>query len=153
IDDGSTDGTGQLLSGISDITVLSHEKNAGYGAALRTGLHYTDQEWIAIVDADGTYPTQELHRFVHTAQEGFDMVVGSRQGEGISSAPFRKLARAILRRLVYLLTEVHVPDLNSGMRVFRRSLYLQFENLLPEGFSFTSTITVASLYRRFPVKY
>jgi len=81
------------------------------------------------------------------------MVVGSRAGQGVTSGPFRRMARWILRKMVHGLTGTMVPDLNSGMRIFRRSLYLEFRHLLPMGFSFTTTLTVASLYSGHKVRY
>ncbi len=86
------------------------------------------------------------------------MAVGSREGAGITRNPLRRLARWILAQDGDGVTGVMVPDLNSGMRVFRKSLYTEFRHLLPLGFSFTTTLTVASLYagrrvRYVPVRY
>jgi glycosyltransferase involved in cell wall biosynthesis len=152
INDGSSDGTATVLSGLQGITVITHEVNRGYGAALRTGLDYCSQEWIFITDADGTYPLADLPTLL-AGVESADMVVGNRQGRGISSSPAHRLARWILRKMVHGLTSVMVPDLNSGMRVFRKSLYQEFRHLLPMGFSFTTTLTVASLYSGRRVHY
>ena len=152
INDGSSDGTAGVLSRLPGITVITHEVNRGYGAALRTGLDYCSQDWIFITDADGTYPLGDLPTLLAGA-EGVDMVVGNRQGKGISRSPPHQLARWILRKMVHGLTGVMVPDLNSGMRVFRRSLYQEFRHLLPMGFSFTTTLTVASLYSGRRVHY
>lgn len=153
VNDGSSDSSGQILAGLRGITVLTHRVNRGYGAALRTGLDYCRQEWVFITDADGTYPLEDLVHLLQRAEGGVDMVVGNRGGAGISSSPFRRLARWVLRKMVHGLTGVMVPDLNSGMRVFRKSLYTEFRHLLPMGFSFTTTITVASLYSGRTVEY
>jgi glycosyltransferase involved in cell wall biosynthesis len=153
VNDGSSDDTGKILSGLHGITVLTHVVNRGYGAALRTGLDYCSQEWIFITDADGTYPLEDLPVLLERAEGNVDMVVGSREGAGISRSPFRRAARWILRKMVHGLTGMFVPDLNSGMRVFRRSLYSEFRHLLPLGFSFTTTLTVASLYSGHRVEY
>lgn len=152
INDGSSDGTAAVLARLQGITVITHEVNRGYGAALRTGLDYCSQEWIFITDADGTYPLGDLPNLLAGA-ENADMVVGNREGQGISSSPAHRLARWILRKMVHGLTSVMVPDLNSGMRVFRKSLYQEFRHLLPMGFSFTTTLTVASLYSGRRVHY
>lgn len=152
INDGSSDGTAAVLSRLQGITVITHDANRGYGAALRTGLDYCSQEWIFITDADGTYPLADLPNLLASAED-VDMVVGNRQGRGISSSPPHQLARWILRKMVHGLTGVMVPDLNSGMRVFRKSLYQEFRHLLPMGFSFTTTLTVASLYSGRHVRY
>ena len=153
IDDGSSDRSGEILAGLEGITVLAHEVNRGYGAALRTGLDYCNQDWVFITDADGTYPLEDLVHLLTCAESGFDMAVGSREGAGITRNPLRRLARWILREMVIGVTGVMVPDLNSGMRVFRKSLYTEFRHLLPIGFSFTTTLTVASLYAGRKVRY
>jgi len=80
-------------------------------------------------------------------------VVGARYGKGISVNPFKRAARWILRKMVHVLTGVMVPDLNSGMRVFKKKLYEEFKHLLPMGFSFTTTLTVASLYSGYQTKF
>ena len=153
INDGSSDGTGEILAKLHGITVLSHDVNRGYGAALRTGFDYCSHEWIFITDADGTYPLEDLPKLLECAETGVDMVVGSRNGNGIRSRLPHQLARWILRKMVHGLTGVMVPDLNSGMRVFRKALFTEFRHLLPMGFSFTTTLTVASLYSGRRVRY
>jgi glycosyltransferase involved in cell wall biosynthesis len=153
VNDGSSDPTAEILAGLKGIMVLTHDGNRGYGAALRTGLDYCTREWVFITDADGTYPLEDLVQLLQCAESGFDMVVGNREGAGISRSPFRRLVRWILRKMVHGLTGVMVPDLNSGMRVFRKSLYSEFRHLLPVGFSFTTTLTVASLYSGRRVRY
>ena len=153
INDGSSDTTAEILAELNGVTVLTHEVNRGYGAALRTGLDYCTQEWVFITDADGTYPLEDLVHLLACAEGGVDMVVGNREGVGISKSPLHRIARWVLRKMVHGLTGVMVPDLNSGMRVFRRSLYAEFRHLLPMGFSFTTTLTVASLYSGRKVRY
>ena len=97
VNDGSTDDSGRILAGIRGITVLTHRVNRGYGAALRTGLDYSTQDWVFITDADGTYPLEDLTELLTRAEEGVDMVVGARGGAGISGSPFRRVARWMLR--------------------------------------------------------
>jgi len=79
VNDGSSDATATVLSRLHGITVITHDVNRGYGAALRTGLDYCSQEWVFITDADGTYPLADLPNLLANA-EGADMVVGNRQG-------------------------------------------------------------------------
>lgn len=154
VDDGSRDGTAEILARRPDIQVITHAVNRGYGAALRTGLDSVGSDWIFITDADGTYPVGDLPRLLEaTEQAGTAMVVGAREGPGISQRPMHRMARWILKKMVHALTGVMVPDLNSGMRVFRRDVYEAFRHLLPFGFSFTSTITVSCLYSNFGVRY
>jgi glycosyltransferase involved in cell wall biosynthesis len=153
VNDGSTDRTADVLNSLTGVTVLTHEANRGYGAALQTGLEHCTHDWIFIVDADGTYSVDDLPRLIAETGPRVEMVVAARAGEGITYAPFRRLARWILRSMVRALSGVTVPDLNSGMRVFRRGLYEEFRHLLPLGFSFTTTLTVASLYSGYHVRY
>lgn len=153
VNDGSSDRTPEILKNYPQVQVIHHPRNRGYGAALHTGIGQSTAEWIALVDSDGTYPLEELKRLLAETADNYDMVVGARQGIGITINPAKRLARWILRRIVWMLTGVMVKDLNSGMRVFRRELFTQFQNILPLGFSFTSTITVASLYSGYHVCY
>lgn len=153
VNDGSSDRTAEILAGIAGVTVLTHDVNRGYGAGLRTGLDYCRQEYVFITDADGTYDLSDLGKLLAALDPGVDMVIGAREGPGISGNPLKRLARWILRKMVHGLTGVMVPDLNSGLRVFRRSLYCEFRHLLPMGFSFTTTITVSSLYSGYHIRF
>ncbi len=153
VNDGSSDRTGDVLNQIGGITLLTHQINRGYGAALKTGLSHVSTRWVFICDADATYPIEDLPNLLSEAEKGFDMVIGARRGIGISERPFHRMARWTLRKMTHILTGTMVPDLNSGMRVFRRKLFLEFRNLLPMGFSFTTTITMASLYSGYQLKY
>lgn len=156
VNDASTDKTADILSEFSnrsEITLHTHSINRGYGGALRTGLDRCQLPWVFIVDADATYPIDDLPKLLSELENGSDMVVGARKGLGITASPFHRIARWILRKMTHILTGTMVPDLNSGMRVFRRSLYVEFKNLLPLGFSFTTTITMASLYSNYRISY
>lgn len=155
VNDGSVDNTKNILSTLPFVDTVTHPFNRGYGAALRSGLDRAKGSWIAIVDCDGTYPLNDLAEMAKMAQSEPDlhMVVGARKISFRVRFPLHNLARWILRRMVKALTGVMVPDLNSGMRVFRRSLYREFKHLLPYGFSFTTTITVAALFSGYFVKY
>ncbi len=153
VNDGSADKSKDILDALHGIKVIHHVVNRGYGAALKTGLNSVKTNWVFICDADATYPIEDLPKLLAEAELGFDMVVGARHGIGIAVNPFHRIARWILRKMTHILTGTMVPDLNSGMRVFRRRLYLEFKNLLPMGFSFTTTITMASLYSGYRIKY
>jgi glycosyltransferase involved in cell wall biosynthesis len=152
VNDGSSDRTSEILDSLSNIYVVTHQVNRGYGAALKSGIGSSDAEWIFITDADSTYDLKDLVRLLEVS-DGHDLVIGAREGLGISLNPMRRLARKVLRTLVYGLTGVMVPDLNSGLRIFRRSLYDDVKELLPQGFSFTTTITVAALHQGRPHKF
>lgn len=143
VDDGSRDGTGEVAAA-AGARVVRHPANGGYGRSLKSGLAAARYELIAITDADGTYPLEELPRLVELA-ERFDMVVGARTGpryrRSVLSSPFRT-AFLVLASFV---TGTFIPDPNSGFRVFRRSLVLPIIDRLPNGFSFTTTTTVVMM--------
>ena len=151
VDDGSTDGSTAALRLRSDITLVLHSVNRGYGRALKTAIVHARGEWIAICDADATYPVSALGSLLEARKDN-DMVVGSRVQTRNISLP-RRVGQWILKRLVWMLVQVNVPDLNSGFRVFRRDLAEEFWGLLPDGFSFTTTITVAALCSQRGVAY
>lgn len=155
IDDGSTDQTGPVLDTIADgrvIRVLHHRRKRGYGFSLKDGIEHATHDLIAIIDADGTYPVSRLSELID-AMESADMVVGARTGEVVHVPPLRRPAKWFLRRLACHLANEDIPDLNSGMRVMRRDVVRRFQNILPDGFSFTTTITLAMLTQGYEVRY
>src|SRR3990167_2049414 len=151
VNDGSTDGTAERAN-IPDVKLLSFPVNRGYGASLKTGITTARSELIVIIDADGTYPSEAIPEMLARSDK-YDMVVGSRVGENVNIPFNRKQAKWFLRLLASYLSGKHIPDLNSGLRVFKKSIVEQFYNILPSGFSFTTTITLALLCNEFLVYY
>ena len=151
VDDGSTDGTAEaaLQAGVR---VLQHHSNRGYGAALKTGILSAQSEVVAITDADGTYPAQRLPEMLKLIDEA-DMVVGARTGRNVRIPLARKPAKWFLNRLANYVAAARIPDLNSGLRVFRRSVVMQYLHMLPDQFSFTTTITLAMVCDKYAVRY
>lgn len=141
IDDGSTDATAENAR-LGGAVVLSHEANLGYGAALKTGIARSRGAALLIMDADGTYRPEDIPSLLERAGSA-DMVVGSRSAREASLPGLRRLAKGLLKALASYFTGVRVPDLNSGMRLLDKDAVLSFVHLLPQGFSFTSTITLA----------
>jgi glycosyltransferase involved in cell wall biosynthesis len=155
VDDGSIDKTLEIVRSKS-VKIVRHDQNKGYGAALKSGIAKANYDLIAIADADGTYPASDIPILLkHINADGFDydMVVGSRTGKHVKIPLFRKPAKWFLGQLANYLSECRIPDLNSGLRVFRRELVERFYDLLPDGFSFTTTITIAALTNGYQVKY
>lgn len=146
VDDGSTDRSSEILRNRGDITLVSHAVNEGYGRALKTGIETARGEWIAILDADATYPVEAIPVLL-AERADYDMVVGFRAQRRNISFP-RRVGQWVMRQVVRALVRVDVLDLNSGLRVFRRDLAEEFWGLLPDGFSFTTTLTVAALSAR-----
>lgn len=130
------------------VEVIQHIRNKGYGSSLKTGIKNAQYEWIGITDADGTYPNHLFGELIDQS-EGMDMVIGARKWADISRA--RKIPKKILTSFACFLSGQRIPDLNSGMRIFKKELAVQFWNLLPKGFSFTSTITLGALTNDYEV--
>lgn len=151
VNDCSSDSTGSLAEN-EGARVVTHRSNLGYGASLKTGIRSTSFPNIAIIDADGTYPAERLPDLLESMESG-GMAVGARTGDTVRIPPLRRPAKWLLRKLANRITGTEIPDLNSGLRVFSRNLVEKYINLLPEGFSFTTTITVAALCDGYPVSY
>lgn len=141
INDASTDATAGVLKNIQDIKIIEHQKNKGYGAALKTGLKASQYDWILIIDADGTYPTEAIEDLLVKIPE-FDLVIGSREKKD-NAIPFeRKYAKKFLNKFASYLAGRKMPDLNSGLRLFKKEIVLKYWELFPDKFSFTSTLTM-----------
>jgi len=152
VDDGSTDGSLHVLKNFAGIKVLHHNANRGYGASIKTGIMSATFENILITDADGTYPVEDIPRLLSEMEQN-DMVVGSRNGKVVHQSLLKKIAKAPIHWLANYLVGFKIPDLNSGLRVFRKDLAKKYFKLLPNGFSLTSNITLAFLSDGYRVKY
>jgi glycosyltransferase involved in cell wall biosynthesis len=151
VDDGSTDATAARAEE-AGACVVRHPHNRGYGAALKTGILASRGSVVVIADADGTYPIERIPELVALLAAN-DMVVAARTGEKVAIPLVRRPAKWFLRRLANYLSESKIPDLNSGLRAFRRQSVLGFFPILPAGFSFTTTITLAMHVNDHPVAY
>ncbi|WP_417463128.1 glycosyltransferase family 2 protein [Kordiimonas sp.] len=156
VNDGSTDRSGEILLSMAEtipsLKVVTHDKNRGYGAALKTGIKMATTEYIAITDADGTYPNERLPELVRLCQDQ-DMVVGARTGADVTYSKLRAFPKFFLRAWVSWISRYPVPDINSGLRVFRRDVTMRYIRILPDSFSFTTTITLAMLTNYHRVHY
>jgi glycosyltransferase involved in cell wall biosynthesis len=155
VDDGSTDATlARLQDFRGRIRILSNGRNMGYGAALKHGLRKARFSLVAIIDADGTYPAEALPALLALVlSEDADMVVGARTGDMVAVPWVRKPAKWFLGKIANYVAGQKIPDINSGLRVFRRDAAIQVYPLYPDGFSFTTTITLAMLTNGFDVRY
>jgi polyisoprenyl-phosphate glycosyltransferase len=141
VDDGSTDGTAAAARG-AGATVLRHPANAGYGMSLMDGIGAATSDIIVIIDADGSYPVETIPALVDKIEQGFDMAVGARLGTQQYDSLLRIPARWVFRFLVEFTIGARVPDINSGLRSFRKSQALPYFPDLCRGFSFTTTLTL-----------
>jgi glycosyltransferase involved in cell wall biosynthesis len=152
VDDGSSDKTAEIVQKQVFVRLIQHPVNRGYGAALKTGIKSANGDWILITDADGTYPNEYIPELLEYSGK-YDMVVGARTGENVSIPLYRRPAKLFLTRLANYLVGTKIPDLNSGMRLFRKEDSMKYFHILPSGFSFTTTITLSYLSDGFLVKY
>ncbi len=140
VDDGSEDNTLEIARQ-TGVIVDSNQVNTGYGASLKRGIKRASHEYVAIIDADGTYPPHYLPGMLALCRDQ-DMVVGDR-GAAMKNVPLiRRPAKWVLNTFASFLAERKLNDLNSGLRVFRKSELVPFIPLLPQKFSFTTTITL-----------
>jgi polyisoprenyl-phosphate glycosyltransferase len=152
VDDGSTDGSGDRLRSVEGIRVISFPRNRGSGSARKAGTFAARGRAVVWTDADMTYPNDRIPELVKEL-EGQDQVVGARTSEQGTAKALRVPAKWIIRMLAQYLAGVKIPDLNSGLRAFRRSVAVQYLHLLPAGFSCVTTITMAFLANGYSVKY
>jgi len=153
VDDGSKDNTAEIATQ-SGVKVIQHPQNRGYGAALKTGIHHADYDTIVITDADGTYPNGDIPNLLaEMEQYDCEMVVGARTGENVNIPLIRKPAKWAINKLANYLSRTKIPDLNSGLRVMKKNVVEKFLGVLPDGFSFTTTISLAMLTNGYLVRY
>lgn len=157
VNDGSSDSTSKILkkfSLIKNINIITHKRNYGYGRALKTGIKKSKSDIIFITDIDGTYPNNKIIDFYNKfLEKKYDMLVGARDFKNKNISLIRKPPKYLINKLANYLVDYKIPDLNSGFRIFRKELFEKFENILPNGFSFTSTITLAFLSEYKSVAY
>lgn len=151
VDDGSKDDTAEKARE-GGAHVIRHRSNRGYGAALKTGIAAASRDIVAITDADGTYPARYLPMLIRELEQA-DMVVGARTGVNVRIPLIRKPAKWVLNRLANYVTGAKIPDLNSGLRVFRRDIVMQYFPILPDAFSWTTTITMAMHCDKYAVTF
>jgi glycosyltransferase involved in cell wall biosynthesis len=154
VDDGSRDQTSAMIKQYQDVTLITHPVNKGYGAALKTGIRRAHYNIVCITDADSTYPNERIFDLLERMREtNSDMVVGARTGAEVAIPLIRRPAKWAVGQLANFVCGQHIPDINSGFRLMRRDAVLPFWNLLPSGFSFTTTITLCMLTSNYLVEY
>ena len=151
IDDGSKDNTAQIAKN-SGARVIKHSINRGVGRARKTGIRNARGEIIIMIDADGSYPVDvfpDMIKLLGTC----DMVVGARTRESGSLPWLRKPSKWLLKKIAEIIAGEKIPDLNSGLRAFRKKTAMKFMNILPDTHSWVSTLTLAYLTNEYVVKY
>ncbi len=152
IDDGSTDGSAEVLASIPGIRFVRSTENRGSGFARRIGTQHAHGRIVVWTDVDMSYPNDRIPELVKTTN-GKDHVVGARTSEEGTLKWLRVPAKWFIRKLAEFLTATQIPDLNSGFRAFRRDVAAQYLHLLPNGFSCVTTLTMAFLNNGYSVDY
>lgn len=153
VDDGSSDGTPDELAQLQGIVVVRHDRNRGYGAALKSGMRRASRDFVAWYDGDGQHTPEDLMAVATPVIDGRqDMVVGARTDASVQKLD-RVVGKAILTRVAQFLTGEAIPDLNSGLRCFPVSLIRRYVHLLPDGFSASTTSTLCIIERGYRVQF
>jgi glycosyltransferase involved in cell wall biosynthesis len=156
INDGSKDETSIELSNLSkkykSLEIIDSKVNCGYGASLKKGILASKYEWIVITDADGTYPNERIPEIVRGLQEN-DMVIGARIGKNVQIPTLRRPVKWLLLKYARWMSKSDIKDLNSGLRSMKKDKVYRFWNMLPNAFSFTSTITLSMHIEGLNVSY
>lgn len=141
VDDGSTDETPDVCRE-AGVTVVSHPYSKGNGAAIKTGVRRTSRRYVVCMDADGQHRPADIEQLMDHIARGYDLVVGAR-GRASQASHSRWLGNKIYNVLATWAVGQKVEDLTSGFRMFRASLFREFLHLLPNGFSYPTTSTMA----------
>ncbi len=153
VNDGSDDGTTAVLKKIQGIRIINHAYNMGNGAAVKTGIRNARGEFVALMDSDGQHDPNDIIRLVRYLPE-YDMVVGARMKKSKKRASLhRNFANSIYNMLATYLTNRKIVDLTSGFRIFKRAIVIKFVSLLPNGFSYPTTITLTVIRAGYAVRY
>lgn len=150
-DDGSTDDTASLCQA-SGVSRAAAPYSMGNGAAIKRGARAAGGDWLVFMDADGQHDPSDIERLLRRLDEGYDMVVGARAWEGQAGVG-RGLANSLYNRIASWMTGHAILDLTSGFRVVRADKFREFIHLLPNGFSYPTTITMAFFRSAYPVAY
>jgi glycosyltransferase involved in cell wall biosynthesis len=146
VDDGSKDRTAEIARGIDGVTLIQHERNRGYGGALKTGFNAARGDLIGFLDADGTYPPEHFPQLCLKAMNGTDLVIGSRMaGAKSEMPPTRRLGNFLFANLLTLISNQRVTDSASGMRVFKREALARMYPL-PDGLNLTPVMSTRALH-------
>ena len=151
VNDGSTDDT-LFICEENNIKVITHPYSIGNGGAIKTGARNATGEILVFMDADGQHRPEDIHRFLHKLDEGYDLVVGARDSASQASLA-RKFANGLYNKLASYVTNSKIEDLTSGFRAARATKFREFISLLPNGFSYPTTSTMAFFRAGYPVTY
>lgn len=151
VDDGSSDGTGEIASS-AGASVIRHPVPLGNGAAVKSGARLAKGRTLVLMDADGQHSAGEIEILLERLEQGYDMAIGARTS-GSHANIGRLFANGFYNVFASLISGQKIPDLTSGFRAVRADLFRRFLYLLPNGFSYPTTITMAFLRSGYPVAF
>lgn len=151
VNDGSTDNTKEIAEQ-AGAKVITHPYSKGNGAAIKTGAREASGDIIIFMDADGQHNPQDISNLIEQINQGYDLVVGARQ-HGSQASIGRGIANSLYNNLATYMTEQKVEDLTSGFRAVRADKFREFLYLLPNGFSYPTTSTMAFFRAGYSVTY
>lgn len=151
VDDGSSDGTPAICES-SGARVISHRYSQGNGAAIKTGARAATGDVLVFMDADSQHRPGDVQRLLDALDEGYDMAVGSRDVGGQASLA-RHLGNGVYNRFASWMVNQRIDDLTSGFRAVDAQKFREFLSLLPNGFSYPTTITMCFFRNGYSVRY
>lgn len=151
VNDGSTDNTEEIATRYAT-KVINHPYSLGNGAAIKSGARSATRENLVFMDADGQHKPSDIPKLLDLLNQGYEMAIGARGLESHASFP-RRIANIIFNRFASLMTGVQILDLTSGFRAVNADKFKKFLYLLPNGFSYPTTITIAFLRTGYPISY
>jgi glycosyltransferase involved in cell wall biosynthesis len=153
VNDASVDNTAELLAGYGDrIVCITNDSNLGYGASIKRGILHAETKWVATMDADNQHRLSDLEYMHGLLDENTDALLGDRDQR--SAAPLsRQPGKWVLRHAANFLAAARIPDINCGLRIFRRGIILDLFNITSDHFSFSTSSTIALLQLNCRVRF
>lgn len=152
VNDGSRDNIKEVLTGRDDIRLINHPYNKGMGAGMKTGTRNAKYEWVMFFDADRQHKCEYIKKFLEHVDD-YDLIVGDRTQGKYVRPNLRKPGLWLLRKVANYLVDYKIPDLNCGMRLVRKDVLMRYLHLMPDGFSMSTTSTLAFLKDKRSVKF
>lgn len=151
VNDGSEDDTGAIAEA-AGARVISHPYSMGNGAAIKSGARAASGKYLLFMDADGQHQPADISKLIEQLGHGFSMVIGAREPTSHASRP-RRVMNFLYNKIASIMTGFEILDLTSGFRLVEARFFRQFLYLLPNGFSYPTTITMAFLRSGYPIKF